>query len=90
MFDEPWQAQALALADLLIEFGTIAPETWTKTLGAELREASAEGKPVLSALESVMISERKVTRAELVRRHTEWEHAYLATPHGQPVQLSRS
>lgn len=98
-FDEPWQAQALAMADLLIKSGVIAPETWTKTLGAELCAASAEGKPdnsdtywgaVLAALEFVMISGRKVTRDELASRRAEWERAYLETPHGQPVQLTHS
>lgn len=99
LFEEPWQAQALAMADLLIKSGIIAPETWTRTLGAELRRASAEGKPddsatygsaVLSVLEALIISERKVTRAELARRRAEWERAYLETPHGHPVQLFRS
>jgi hypothetical protein len=97
-FAEPWQAQALAMADLLIKSGVIAPEAWTDTLKVELRRASEEGQPdhsatywgaVLSALESVMISGQRISRAELLHRRDEWERAYLDTPHGHPVQLLR-
>lgn len=99
VFDEPWQAQALAMADLLIKSGRISGSVWTETLGAEILAAKSAGKPdhaetffqsVLSALARVLAENGNVTEADLSRRQRQWESAYLHTPHGQPVALHRS
>ena len=37
MFDEPWQAQVLGMADILITAGVISSDAWATALGAELR-----------------------------------------------------
>jgi nitrile hydratase accessory protein len=44
-FDEPWQAQAYALAQVLIETGRISSSQWAKAFAAGLREAAGQGKP---------------------------------------------
>ena len=45
VFDEPWQAQALAIADALITQGLITPALWSDTLGEELRNAQTRDAP---------------------------------------------
>jgi nitrile hydratase accessory protein len=94
VFGEPWHAQTLALADLLVKSGTISSARWAETLGAEIRALSAEPddretyyRAVLAALESVLAENGSVTPVELHEREHQWERAYLRTPHGKPVEL---
>ena len=98
VFDEPWQAQALAMADLLVKSGTVSSSKWAETLGAELRAAILAGRPddtgtyygaVLSAIERILDSGQIVSREEVTQRRDEWERAYVRTPHGHPVELDR-
>lgn len=96
VFDEPWQAQALALADSLVKAGHFSASDWAETLGAALRAAEAQGAPdtletyylaVVSALETLSQSQTTITRADMSERRAAWEEAYHRTPHGQPVLL---
>ncbi len=94
-FDEPWQAQTLALADLLVRRGLVSPARWAEALGAEIAALGAEPddretyyRAVLAALERVLTENGAVTRAELEERERQWERAYLNTPHGAPVELA--
>jgi nitrile hydratase accessory protein len=96
-FDEPWQAQALAMADTLVVTGKISAAAWAETLGAELRKAADTGAPddtetyyraVLAALERLLNQSGAAEKSEIDARRDQWERAYLNTPHGQPVQLS--
>jgi nitrile hydratase accessory protein len=93
-FGEPWHAQTLALADLLIKRGVVPAARWAETLGAEIRALKAAPddretyfRAVLAALERVLMENGAVTRAELDERQEQWERAYLRTPHGRPVEL---
>lgn len=88
----------MALADTLKEAGHIAPGDWAKTLGAALREAGNRGAldtedtyyhAALTALERLAEQAGITAEARLVRK-TEWEMAYLRTPHGKPVTLEPS
>ena len=95
VFGEPWHAETLALADLLVKRGAISPERWTKTLGAEIaaRKSAPDDREtyfraVLAALERALMENGAVTRAELDAREHQWERAYLNTPHGKPVELA--
>ena len=97
IFAEPWNAQALAMADLLIKSGRISPSDWAASLGSEIAAASAAGRPdngenyyraVLASLERILVTGGSITREELEERRDAWEHAYLHTPHGHPVDLS--
>ncbi len=95
-FLEPWHAQALAMADLLVQSGHISSASWTNALGAEIRASAKNGaadvsetyfRAVLSAIERLLADSGKVSRPELHERKHAWERAYLRTPHGQPVSL---
>ncbi len=63
MFDEPWQAQALGMADLLVTAGVISADAWAAALGAELRKGANSGgaddaetyyRAVLTALQTLL------------------------------------
>jgi nitrile hydratase accessory protein len=95
VFGEPWHAQTLALADLLVKRGAVSAARWTETLGAEIKalEASPDDREtyyraVLAALERLLAENGSVTAAELDEREHQWERAYLRTPHGKPVELA--
>lgn len=95
VFGEPWHAQALALADLLVQRGAISVARWAETLRAEIGTLDAESddretyyRAVLAALERLLTENGSVTRAELDTREQQWERAYLRTPHGKPVELA--
>ncbi len=94
-FGEPWHAQALALADVLVKRGVISPAHWAETLGAEIKALNAEPddretyfRAVLAALERLLAEAGRLTREELDEREHQWERAYMRTPHGQPVELA--
>jgi len=97
VFDEPWQAQALAMADSLVKKGTLSVSDWAAQLRAELRSAANAGAPddsetyylaVLAALEHLLDETGAAVGQEVDARREHWERAYLATPHGRPVELS--
>lgn len=97
VFDEPWQAQTLALAFNLIEQGIFSNSQWSDALGAELKNAQARRDPdspqtyyqcALAALETLLATDGCVTTDILTSRTEAWRRAYLNTPHGQPVELS--
>lgn len=97
VFDEPWQAQVLALAFALVKVGIFTAVEWSDALGAELRRAADRGEPddqttyyaaALSALEGLIAADGRVTTDGLAARIEQWRRAYLNTPHGQPVELS--
>jgi nitrile hydratase accessory protein len=97
VFAEPWQAQAFALTVRLHEAGRFTWPEWAGALAAVLREAVDRGEPDdgthyyehwLVALERLATAKRLVDAAELAQRRHDWEAAYLATPHGQPVALA--
>ena len=96
LFNEPWEAQALAIAYRLIEEGRITREDWANALGAAIKAAQAEGDPdeggtyyhhVLAAIESLTVEKGLTDSSELADRKQAWTEAYLSTPHGQPVEL---
>jgi nitrile hydratase accessory protein len=97
VFDEPWHAQVLALADTMVQSGHFSASDWATTLGAALRDAADNGAPdtaqtyydcAVLALET-LVARRTAIKADALRqRKTAWESAYRATPHGQPVTLA--
>jgi hypothetical protein len=95
VFGEPWHAQTLALADLIVKRGVISPVQWADTLGAEIKALKAEPddresyyRAALAALERVLMESGAITHAELDERGRQWERAYLRTAHGKPVELA--
>ena len=98
-FDEPWQAQVLSMADILVTAGVISADAWARTLGAELGKSSASGaednveeyyRAVLAALQILLYEFGLTSREAVDIRQDEWRRAYLNTPHGQPVSLEPS
>jgi hypothetical protein len=94
-FGEPWHAETLAIADLLVKRGVVTPKRWAETLGAEIAglkaapdDREAYYRAALAALERVLVANGSVTHAELDERERQWERAYLRTPHGKPVELA--
>lgn len=88
-FEEPWQAQAFAIAVLLSERGLFSWAEWTQTLGAEI--ARAPERPYyeawLDALEGLLRSKGLAGSGELEALAEAWREAAEATPHGQPIVL---
>ena len=95
-FDEPWQAQALALADSMVQGGVFTATDWAEALGAALREADSQGvadtlgnyyAAVVSALEKLSEEKAGISAQQRAQRRAVWEAAYHRTPHGKPVVL---
>ena len=98
VFDEAWQAQALAIADTLVKSGLFSAVEWSDTLGAALAAAAEKGQPdsqetyyqcVLQAVETLVARHSEIDQNAMRAMRENWEQAYLATPHGQPVELKR-
>jgi len=97
LFDEPWQAEALAMADTLVNSGMFKATNWSETLGKHLRNAVSIGEPdtsltyynaVLATLEELIADNSGIDPEDMLGKRKDWESAYLSTPHGQPVVLS--
>jgi len=92
VFDEPWQAQAFALAVRLSQTGAFTWAEWTEALSAQIAaRGSDDGERYyeawLAALENLVSLKGLAQPTELERRRAEWDHAYRTTPHGAPVAL---
>ena len=96
VFEQEWQAQILAMADTLILNKSYKPTSWSETFGAGLKRAHAAGQPddlgtyykvALETLEMLLTEQGNVTEVELSNKRQAWKHAYLSTPHGEPVRL---
>lgn len=96
VFQEPWQAQAFAIALALQSRGVFAWSEWATMLGEEIRKAQAAGDPDtgatyyrhwLATLER-MVSAKSLTNPEaLARTYEAWDRAADRTPHGDPIEL---
>jgi len=97
VFAEPWHAQVLAVAHGLSASGLFSASDWATALGAALRDGEARGEPdtdetyyaaALTALERLVAERSPATGVALAGRIEAWRRAYLATPHGKPVELA--
>ena len=91
VFNEPWEAQAFAMVVKLHESGAFTWTEWAETLGREIRSSD---RPYyehwLSALEKIAEAKGLMSNNERLERVAAWDRATHATPHGQPIELSRS
>ena len=91
-FDEPWEAQAFALAVTLQDRGVISEAEWSEALGAEI--AAAPDAPyyrLLAGGARAARDERSLSDADTLARYRHaWEHAAARTPHGTPIELTRA
>lgn len=95
-FEQPWHAQLFATTHALAAAGAFAWTDWAAWFGAALARADAEGAPKdgstyyeiwLSAFEAFLRDRGLAEAAALAELRDAWEAAYLATPHGEPVEL---
>ncbi|MEE9388525.1 MAG: nitrile hydratase accessory protein [Paracoccaceae bacterium] len=98
VFDEAWHAQTLALADTMVQAGIFSADDWALALGAALKQADAKGESdttetyyhcAINTLEQLVARNTAIDQPALNSRKASWERAYLATPHGQPVSLTK-
>ena len=96
VFAEPWEAHAFAIVVKLSEKGLFKWSDWTNTLAEEIKEAKEQGNPDfgnnyykfwLSALETMLLEKNILKKSDLKSVMEQWRHAYLSTPHGNPVKL---
>jgi nitrile hydratase accessory protein len=98
VFQEPWEAQAFAMALALHERGLFTWSEWAAALGQEIKAAQAAGDPDagntyyrhwLNALER-LVAEKQVAGGDALAHYREaWRHAAQRTPHGQPIALAQ-
>lgn len=91
VFAEPWEAQAFAMAVKLSEAGVFGWGEWAESLGAELKAHPQRPyyESWLAALEKLVEAKGVMSEAERLARVDAWDRAAKATPHGQPIELSR-
>lgn len=97
-FAEPWQAEAYALVQVLIETGRVNPTQWAEAFGSALRKVAAGGAledsgtyyaALADALGQVLLDDGRLRAGEAEQRVKAWRAAYQQTPHGKPVALLR-
>ena len=97
VFNQPWEAQAFALAVHLSEAGCFTWPEWVGIFSQEIKAAQERSDPDLgdtyyqhwlNALERICAAKGLVGYEDMRRRKASWRLAYLNTPHGQPVNLS--
>lgn len=96
VFREPWEAQVFAMVVCLNETGIFTWLEWTERLSRVIRRAQAAGESDfgdtyyrhwLTAFEALIAEKGLSPPSDLEARKKEWQQAYLATPHGEPVEL---
>jgi nitrile hydratase accessory protein len=89
VFEEPWQAQAFAMAVELSRRGLFTWIEWTDRLAREIAEHPEETyyRQWLAALEDLLEHKGLIGRDERLARLDAWDRAARATPHGQPITL---
>ena len=96
-FNEPWQAELLAIAILLCETGRLDKSELSEVAGKAISDTGpsasstsdeAAFEAALGKLESVLAEKGIADRTEIDSALDEWRRAYLDTSHGKPVKLS--
>jgi nitrile hydratase accessory protein len=95
-FEAPWHAQAFAVAVHLNEKGLFTWPEWAAVFSQTLADHGAQKDlnggddyflAWVAALERICTEKGLAEAAALSELKTEWEQAYLTTPHGAPVHL---
>lgn len=92
VFNEPWEAQAFALAVSLEQKGVFTWSEWARALGSEIEAQGTRSyyECWLAALEKLVEEKRLMSQTERLTRIDAWDRAARATPHGQPIELGRA
>jgi nitrile hydratase accessory protein len=97
VFPAPWAARGFALAVALEAKGVFTWVEWAETLGpavaaetaADPGDAEAYWRAWLTALERLLAAKRVAAPETLLDLKDAWRRAAEATPHGEPIELSR-
>jgi nitrile hydratase accessory protein len=89
VFNEPWEAQAFAMAVSLNATGLF---TWTEWAAALADQIAADPnrsyyESWLLTLEKLVEVKHVMSKGERLARIDAWDRAAHATPHGQPIEL---
>lgn len=96
VFEQPWHAQAFALTVHLNETGCFTWGQWVARFSAmlarhglskELNGGDDYFAAWLETLEAILAEDGAAVPEEIESTRSEWENAYLVTPHGAPVSL---
>jgi len=96
VFNEPWQAQAFALAVSLCDEGHFTWSEWVDVFSEQVKLAQQSGDPDLgdtyyshwlNALEVIVSNKQIVGLGDMKERKEAWRQVYLHTPHGKPIEL---
>lgn len=96
-FGEPWHAQLFALTVHLNEAGLFDWPEWAAGFSVTLKRHGQQKEldgnedyytAWLEALEALLTAKGFAAPAELASLKSAWKHAYLRTPHGEPVRLA--
>ena len=99
VFAEPWHAQLFAVTHTLASGDHFAWSDWNDHFTAALKLADDTDAPKdgsayydvwLAAFEDFLITLGLADAVGLAGLKRGWTDAYLATPHGEPVELGRS
>jgi nitrile hydratase accessory protein len=91
VFKEPWEAQVFAMVVGLQERGVFTWNEWAQALGKQLKSAEQENyyESCLKTLEMLVEKNYILSHEERLHRIEAWDRAARATPHGEPIELSR-
>ena len=96
VFRDPWEAQVFAMTVRLHAADYFTWPEWTEALSTEITAAKDRGEADLGdtyyhhwfrALEALVVGKGLEITPAIDERMETWRRAYLATPHGQPVEL---
>ncbi len=97
VFEEPWQAQAFAMALSLQQQGVFTWGEWAEALGEEIKTALAKGDPDdgstyylhwMATLERLVAAKGLTSIETLEGTARAWGRAADRTPHGEPIELA--
>ncbi len=98
VFAEPWHAQVLAVTVALNEAGRFDWPNWAARFSETLKRHGLNREldggddyfhAWLETLEMLLAEQGDAAPGDVSALRDAWEDAYLTTPHGKPVRLSK-
>jgi len=89
VFNEPWEAQAFAMAIDLHQKGAFTWTEWASALSTEINgtEQRSYYQHWLCALESLVTIKQLASTEALQARKIQWHEAAARTPHGDAIEI---
>lgn len=89
VFNEPWEAQAFAMAINLHQKGAFTWVEWANALSTQIHGPTPRiyYQHWLCALESLVAQKQLTSTDELNSCKQAWHDAAARTPHGEPIEL---